>query len=295
MADTTTTHSEVVPSQFIEAAGDGMSRALNIADPTILNFADADAAPAGSGHTIDIPWPDDHNIPAGTKAEGADAPIVETSHSKAQVTAGTVSWSYKVPLELEMEARISKVAQNARLGTIKMLQRIDSDGLAVTTTLTNHYNQAGNDLTEARFLVLIFLWDLAEPDLGAGGGVFIAGSTQFQNWSEDLRANSSEWTSNETEAKKIVELFTPGRSFRGVRHSVAMVRSNALPTTTTNRHCSLSAIGETSPYIYRNWWPIGFDIEWKPQASAWIQTIRSRYGWAKGRDAEGYQATFDNS
>jgi hypothetical protein len=295
VADTTTTHSEVVPSQFIEAAGDGMSRALNIADPTILNFADSDAAPTGAGHTIDIPWPDDHSTPAGTKAEGAEAPIVETSHSKATVSAGTVSWAYKIPLELAMEARIDKAAQNSALGTRKMLQRIDADGLAITTSLTNHLNEAGNDLTEARFLNLLFLFDAIEPDLGAGGAVFIAGSRQYANWSEDMRANSSEWMSNETEAKKIVEMFAPGRSFRGVRHGVAMVRSNALPTTGTNRHCSISAIGETSPYIYRNWWPIGFDIEWKAQSSAWIQTIRARFGWAKGRDAEGYQATFDNS
>lgn len=292
--DTTTTHSEVVPSQYIEAAGDGMSRALNIADPTILQLADSDVVPAAQGHTVDIPWPDDHAIPAGTKAEGAEAPIVDTSHSKATVTAGTVSWRYKIPLELAMEARINKAAQNARLGTIKMLQRIDADGLSLVTSLSNHNNQAGNDLTEARALAWIFLFDALEPDAPQGVAGFL-GTTQFANWSEDLRANSSEWMSNETEAQKIVQLFNVGQAFRGVRHGVAWVRSNALPTTGGNRHCALAAIGETSPFIYRNWWTIDQDIEWEPGASSWLQTIRARFGWAKGRDAEGYQGTFDNT
>lgn len=293
--DTTTTHSEVVPSQFIEAAGDGMSRALNIADPTVLQFSDSDVVPAGAGHTVDIPWPDDHTIPAGTKAEGSEAPTVDTGHSKAQVVAGTVSWRYKIPLELAMEARINKAAQNARLGSIKMLQRIDSDGLALVSSFTNANNQAGNDLTEARFLVWIFLFDANEPDLGGGIPVLFAGTKQYANWSEDLRANGSNWTSNETEAAKITALFKVGAAFRGVRHGVACVRSNALPLSGNNRVCALAAMGETSPFIYRSWWPIGQDIEWNQGASAWEQTIRARYGWAKGRDAEGYSGTFDNT
>lgn len=275
---------DFVPVEKIEGA---IARGLNLAPNTILSLVDTGTVGDGEGNNVQLTLDaQDVEIPDGTVGELEEAPIIDFGSDSVNITDGTVRFGFIVSNRLQQSGKIKAMERATFLGTRYLMRRIDLDGFSLFSSFANVSNFTGNDLTEARWLQAMFAYETQEPDTAGGGTAFIAGSTQYLDWSSDINANGGNWTAAEKASAEIEQLMRPGSGYVGMRHGVALFKTNNCPTTGTDRLAAFLAIGMTSPIAYRNWEPVQVSIEWDNSRDAYIVWFKCRYGFALVRDAE---------
>lgn len=293
MSTTTTSLLEITPDEYIERP----MRDVNRAPTTFLSIADAMAVPSGNGDLVNIPYPEDITVPSSTKSENAEFDLVEQTAAEAQITAGTVGFTYRISSELRNDALYSAVEMAVRTGTGALMNRIDTDGLSLFSSLSNAGGTANVDLTEAIAIDEMFDYTAQNPMLTSRGIFFVINTVMAKNWATDVTgSNGGNWTSGNTESERIARQLTPGSGFKGERLGMAIFVTSNCPTFNAGAdvYGAIGAIGAGGALGYRSWRPITVEDEYFPRRQCWELTISARYGTGVIRDAEARSVAADN-
>jgi hypothetical protein len=290
MSTTTTSLASIVPPEDIE----DMFAGANLAAPTALQIADAKPVEPGKGSTASLPRMNAVVVPAGTKAENAEMPIVTAGMSDETINDGDVGYGFRISRKATRDAIRNSVRDHIQNFAEFLLERIDSDGLSQFPSATAVGSHSGVDVSDQLILTDLAVFHALKPR-GRQKGVFISLSTiGIRDWTLDLQANGGTYLGGDAESARVASLMSPMSGFKGMRHGLAIFMSEQLSTSGTD---FVGAIGVMRQSLaYRVWETLTVEEEYRARRKAWEVFVSARYGWGlRNPDNDIIRLVYDNA
>jgi hypothetical protein len=289
---TSTSFTEAIPAERIEAALQKAQLPVSAG----LAVAWTDVVPKGSSNVVRLIREDGlTGAPvAGTKTEDAEFSLIEHTLSEASCTAGTVGYSARPTYEMLNDSSVDALGSIVGNGMRHLMNRIDSDLLALLTSFTPIASFAGLALTDARVLTALATFHAQNPNM-TGQIAFVLNHIQLRDWTQDLASMGAGYLGGDAESARVAQMIGPAQGFKGVKHGLAVIMSTNVPVAGGDASGAIFPMGDMGPIAFRSWREATvqqFDI---PRRQSIEITISARYGVAHANPGNGVEVLSDGA
>lgn len=271
---TATTMNDIVQASRIQALLHGS----HLSPPVALSIVWALAIPPGTGGSIAIPRVAIVATNAGSKVEGADFGLVETSTDTATLTPGYVGHADEVSDEVSYDAQENAMAIVVERGVQALMDRVDSDVLALGATAATDSDFTDAALTEARLVEAQADYLANEPH--DGDVACVLGRRQIRDLKLDMSQNGGAHWGADAASMRMQELLGLKRGFEGEFYGMAVFSSGNVVDAASNNTGFICKMGDQGALAYGVW--EGANVEYRrlPRSKEWELTMAIRYGVA---------------
>lgn len=292
MTTTSTSYTESILAEMIEER----VQKIHLAPPVFFSVADVKAVPAGAGATVRLLRSESISAPvAGTKTEDAEFNLVEHTLAEASVSVGTVGYSARPTYELLNDSSIDAMSIIIRDGYALLGNRMDSDGLALTTSFTPIASFAGLALTDARVITALATYHAANPNDEGRMPAFVLNHIQLRDWTNDLASSGGGHLGGDAESAAVAQLIGPARGYKGVKHGLAVFMSTNVPVAGGDASGAIFPMGDGGPLAFRSWRGATVEADKIPRRQSIELTISARYGVAIADPSNGVEVLSDGA
>jgi hypothetical protein len=282
---------EIVPAEWIQGSIIRVKRP----SPLFVSLANVDVVPAGRGSTVNIPTLNAITVTAGVKTEGDVFTVQQMDTAETTMTGGFVGMTVRLTYEAIHDAAFDMLDLATTEALAGIMNRIDSDGFALCSSLTNVGVDVGTAaLVDADVQEAVRQFHENNP-IVSGMPVGVLNAKQLLDWSLDLSQNGGAQLGADEASRQAHALGSYGQGFKGIRHGVAWYLSNNIPVATGEATGYIGASGPLSPFWLRSWQEIQVKQEDDPTYASVALTYMVRYGVAIADQAQAVSITSDGA
>lgn len=254
----------------------------NLATPVSLQLAWGAGVPQGNGPNVRVGTIDPLVVPAGTKAEAAQFPLVGQTTSSTAMTAGYVGLSDTLSKELDYDAMIDVLRVMSANVMGHIVNRVDADGLSQLESATSNTDVSAvgdGSLSDTVVLTSIAQYLLQFPNRSGGGWGLVLHPAQLNDVNLSLAASGGNQISGPAESERVVNQMSIREGYLGKRHGVDWYVAANVPVTGGNATGGLLTTGELGALTYRVWETVNIESDYTPRSKTWELTWAIRYAW----------------